>query len=377
MPLTPDRRLQARIVGALALVVGVNGLLIAVLAWSVSHALAASGHPLQPESSLPLTIGTLLVGAVGLVALQARYGTRAVVSGLEVDDTAGDGPRNIDGRVRRLATQADVAHPSVAVADRAEPGCLTVGSQRSPTIVVTTGLLEALDDDELDAALAHEVAHIANRDLPVVTAVAATVAIGDRLLERERRLRRVLWATLWLAVFTGIGIIVLAVPLLVLGSLYLVWSAVARGLLGVNAITLGLFSKAREHAADRGAVQLTGEPAALAAALETLEDERPTRDVRIDASATLGIVAQPLTLETRADDEGDHWVDRWTPKLSPEFTEPDAVDRAVIVVSSWLREHVIAPVTTRVRRLLAWRPQTHPATETRLERLRTLERRRE
>ena len=377
MPLTPDRRLQCRIAGALALVVAVNGLVLSVLVWSGGQLLSASGRSIEFEVGLAPAIGTVLFGAVGLVAVQARYGSRTVVSGLTLADLEGDGPRNVGGRVQRLATQADVPRPSVAVADDADLGCLTVGTQRSPTIVVTTGLLEALDDDELDAALAHEVAHIANRDLPVVTAVAATVAIGDRLLERERRLRRVLWATLWLAVFTGIGIIVLAIPIIVLGLGYLVLSAVARSFLGVNAITLGLFSKAREHAADRGAVQLTGEPAALAAALETLEDERPTRDARIDASATLGIVAQPLTLETRADDEGDHWVDRWTPKLSPEFTDPDAVDRAVIVVSSWLREHVIAPVTTRVRRLLAWRPQTHPATETRLERLRTLERRRE
>lgn len=369
MPLTPDRRLQCRIAGALALVVAVNGLVLSVVAWSGSQLLSASGRSIEFEVGLAPAIGAVLFGAVGLVAVQARYGSRTVVSGLALADLEGDGPRNVGGRVQRLATQADVPRPSVAVADDADPGCLTVGTQRSPTIVVTTGLLEALDDDELDAALAHEVAHIANRDLPVVTAIAATVAVGDRLLERERWLRRVLWATLWLAIITGIGIIVL-------GLGYLVLSAVARGLLGVNAIALGLFSKAREYAADRGAVQLTGNPAVLAAALETLEDVRPVRDARVDASATLGIVAQPLALEAREDDEDEHWVDRWAPKLTPEFTDPDAVDRAVLYVGRWLREWIITPVSTRVRRLLAWRPQTHPATEARTERLRALERRR-
>ncbi len=375
MPLIPDRRLQCRIAGALALVVAVNGLVLSVVAWSGSQLLSASGRSLEIEVGLAPAIGAVLFGAVGLVAVQARYGSRTVVSGLTLDHLEGDGPRNVGGRVQRLATQADVPRPSVAVADDADPGCLTVGTQRSPTIVVTTGLLEALDD-ELDAALAHEVAHIANRDLPVVTAVAATVAVGDRLLERERRLRRVLWATLWLAIITGIGIIVLAIPIIMLGLGYLVLSAVARGLLGVNAIAIGLFSKAREYAADRGAVQLTGNPAALAAALETLEDVRPARDARVDASATLGIVAQPLALEAREDDEDEHWVDRWAPKLTPEFTDPDAVDRAVLYVGRWLREWIITPVSTRVRRLLAWRPQTHPETEARTERLRTLERRR-
>ncbi|MFP8951678.1 M48 family metallopeptidase [Natrialbaceae archaeon A-arb3/5] len=373
MPLSPDRRLQGRIAGALALVVGVNVLVLSLLIWSGRRALSASGRSVPVEVGFPLTVGTVLLGAIGLVALQARYGSQTAVSGLEPRDIDGYGPRNVGGRVRRLATQADVPLPSVAVADRAEPSCLTVGSQRSPTIVVTTGLLEALSDDELDAALAHEVAHVANRDLSVVTAVAATVAIGDRLLERERLLRQLIVGATTMAIVTGAGIIILAVPILVLVAAYLVVSAVARGVLGVNAIALGLFAKTREYAADRGASQLTGDPAALASALETLEDDRPARDGRVHASATLGIVARPLTLEAETDDE-DHWIERWFSKPSFDRTDPDVVDRVVIVVGRWLRTRVVAPVTTRVTRLLGWRPSTHPTTAARIEQLRSIER---
>ncbi|WP_436347097.1 M48 family metalloprotease [Natronorubrum sp. FCH18a] len=373
MPLTPDWRLQVRIVGALALAVIINGLLLSVLAWSVIRVLSASGRSIPIELGIPVTIGAVLLGAVGLVAVQARYGSRTIVSGLDLNEVEDDGPRNVHGRVGRLATQADVPLPSVAVAGRSEPGCLTVGTQRSPTIVVTTGLLEALDDDELDAALAHEVAHVSNRDLPVVTAVAATVAIGDRLLERERLLRRILENTVLIALVTGIGVIILSVPILVIGLVYLVVSSVARGLLGVNAIALGLFSKTREYAADRGASQLTGDPAALASALETLEDERPTRDARLYASATLGIVPRPLSFEEADEDDGEHWVERYFPAVSFEGpAEPKGLNRVVL----WIYARAVVPVMTRVRRLLGWRPSTHPETEARIEQLRAIERRR-
>ncbi|WP_226479255.1 M48 family metallopeptidase [Natrinema amylolyticum] len=381
MPLSPDRRLRIRIAGALALVVIVNGLVLSVFAWSVRRVSAASGWSTSTEFGLPLTIGAVLLGAVGLVALQARYGSRTVIAGLDPDELDSERRRNVDGRVRRLAAQAAVPIPSVAVADRDEPGCLTVGSLRSPTIVVTTGLLERLDDDELEAALAHEVAHVANRDLPVVTAVAATVAIGDRLLERERKLRSTLWGMAVVALFTGIGLAVLAVPILALMVVYLVVSAVARGLLGVNAIALGLFAKTREYAADRGASELTGDPAALASALETLESERPTRDARLQASATLGIVSRALSFE-RDDDDEENWFDRWfVNQFSAETVEEEGpddgagyLDRVGERAKTWLRERIVAPVKTSVHRALAWRPPTHPPTEARIERLRTLER---
>ncbi|AGB35925.1 M48 family metallopeptidase [Natronococcus occultus] len=380
MPLAPDRRLQLRIAGALALVVGLNAVLIAAIAWSGATVLSASGRS-AIEPGLPAAVGTVLACAVGLVAVQARYGSRRAVSGLDLEDVdgGGDGPRNVASRVRRLATQADVPVPSVAVADRPEPGCLTVGRQRSPTIVLTTGLLEELDDDELEAALAHEIAHVANRDLPVVTAVAATVAIGDRLLERERLLRRVLENTVLIALVTGIGVVVFAVPILVLGVVYLAVSAVARTVLGANAIVLGLFSRTREYAADRGASRLTGNPAALASALEALgEGARPRTDARVDASATLGIVPRSLALEATADDGTDEsWVERFFPSVSFELIgEPNRFERAVIGIGTRIHARLLAPAAAGARRLLGWRPATHPPATARIERLRTLERRR-
>ncbi|MDQ2052023.1 M48 family metalloprotease [Natronolimnohabitans sp. A-GB9] len=439
MPLRPDRRLQFRIGCALALVVGVNAVALSVLVWSVHRGLSASDHSAGLDLGLPVTVGTVLVGAIGLVAVQARHGSRTAVAGLETETIEGDGPRNVGPRVRRLAAQANVPTPTVAVADQPDPNCLTVGTRRSPTVVVTTGLLEELNDDELEAALAHEVAHLANRDLTVVSAVAAIVAIGDSLLERERTFSGVaasivavvvttfsmLWLVPYVALAGALLLLLLAAPFFALTALVLVVSAVARLLLGVNAITLGLFAKTREYAADRGAVQLTGDPAALVSALETLEgDDRPDRDVRarLDASATLGIVPQSLA-ERSDDDEGEDggedddaegWFDRWfasqfetwrkkVPEQSlneryddaesethqwrddekrqwqlqeSENGDGDAADEPTSWIVEPIQETVIAPIRSRVRRVLRWRPATHPSSEARIERLRLLERRR-
>ncbi|WP_254864192.1 M48 family metallopeptidase [Halovivax gelatinilyticus] len=396
MVLRPDRRLQVRIAGALALVLTVNAVVVAAAGWTLVRGVSASGRSESVEFGLWASVGAILLGAVGLVAYQSRYGSNAVLAELDVDRVESDGPRGVGTRVSRLAVQAGVPAPAVAVADRDEPTCLTVRTRREPTIVVTAGLLDRLADDELDAALAHEVAHVANRDLAVVSAVAATVRIGDRQLEREGMIRRVLHVVGWAAMVSGIGVVLFAIPIVVLGTLYLLVSAVSRTILAVNAITLGLFAKTREYAADHGAVQLTGDPAALASALETLDDGgRPETDKRLHASATLGIVPRPLRLDQPGDDER-HWIEPWLPssELTPDSTEPEpdrpasVVDRIGAQIGEWIRARFVRPITTRVRRyawvplrsrvrrLRRWRPATHPNTDDRIDRLRAIERER-
>lgn len=73
-------------------------------------------------------------------------------------------------RVERLSQQADLPKPTVAVADTQVPNAFATGrNKKNATVAVTTGLLRALDDDELDGVLAHELAHVKNRDVMVMT----------------------------------------------------------------------------------------------------------------------------------------------------------------------------------------------------------------
>ncbi|MFC7233315.1 M48 family metalloprotease [Saliphagus sp. GCM10025308] len=104
-----------------------------------------------------------------LLAVQLRY---ARLELLEEADAAVLGPDErpeLTDRVTRLAAQLDVAVPTVAVADTDVANSFAVGGVRSGTIVVSEGLLEALEPAELDAVLAHELAHLKNRDAAVMT----------------------------------------------------------------------------------------------------------------------------------------------------------------------------------------------------------------
>jgi heat shock protein HtpX len=387
MPLSPDRRLQLRIAGAFALVVGVNAAVLALLAWCGLQVWLASGRTAPTAVGPPLVAATVLVGGIVTVLAQARYGSRSAVAGLGVKPVDGRGPRDVTERVTRLARQADVPAPSVAVADSDEPTCLTVAREGSPTIVVTTGLLDRLDDDELDAALAHEIGHVANRDLPLASAVAATLSITDRLLEREGRLRVILYNAAILSAATGVGILLFAIPIAVLALFVLVLSVAARTLLAVNAVALRTFARTREYAADRAAASLTGDPASLAGALRTLDAEGPDRDLRMTAGATLGIVHRPLSLADDANEDGDEdeegFVERFL--LDPDEEnegfqkcdqrngqeQSDPVGDAM----RWLWTQTVARAVGGIRRALRWRPSTHPGTAARIDRLRTLERR--
>ncbi|MDP9262115.1 MAG: M48 family metalloprotease, partial [Actinomycetota bacterium] len=118
------------------------------------------------------------------------------------------------------------------------------------------GLMEALTDAELEAVLAHEISHLANRDAAVMTAVSAPRLLGEVVVGGAGEGRGLIWLVAW-----PLGIVPLA-----LGT----------------ALTL-MVSRYREFAADRGSALLTGAPEQLMSALEKLSGhaiEIPHADLR-------------------------------------------------------------------------------------------------
>ncbi|MCU4742261.1 zinc metalloprotease HtpX [Natronoglomus mannanivorans] len=169
--------------------------------------------------------------------------------------------------VERLSQQADLPKPKVAVMDTQVPNAFATGrNQRNAAVAVTTGLTKTLDREELDGVIAHELAHVKNRDMMVMTIASFLSTIAFMMVR-------------WGAFFGGGrgrrgggGIVVAILVSLV------VWI--------VSYLLIRALSRYREFAADRGAAAITGRPSSLASALLKISgemDKVPKDDLREEA----------------------------------------------------------------------------------------------
>ncbi len=275
---------------AFVLLVVASLLLLAALAFAGGLLADALGYSLAavPGGVAAAALGvavllaalTLLVATVRLVVREFR-GDGMVLASLDARRPDGAERTRLAPLVGRCAQQAGLPAPSVRVRPVDAPEALSVGYRpETTTLVVSTGLLDALDDRELEAVVAHELAHVKNRDAAVMTLASLPVAGARALADREAADED-------------------AASLLV----YLVGATT--GVLG-RALVASL-SRAREVAADRGAVAITGDPSALASALGTLDSarsRRPARDGRhrSDVAAALSILPTDAGAAVDGDD---------------------------------------------------------------------------
>jgi heat shock protein HtpX len=204
------------------------------------------------------------LGALGLLACAPYLSERLALSLARAD--LGPGPQTIrlQPMLERLCGMADVPVPRLAVMPTEVPNAFSAGrNARNAIIVVTKGLVERLDEEEIEAVLAHELAHIANRDAIVMTISAAPALLG----------RKLLWGFVSLpATSPSIpGKIGSTLLLLYLLPVVLVaWMIYAFATLLVTSV-----SRYREFVADRGAALLTGAPEQLMSALQKIADQVP------------------------------------------------------------------------------------------------------
>jgi len=169
-------------------------------------------------------------------------------------------------KVERLAQQADLPKPKIAVADSRTPNAFATGrSQDNAAVAVTTGIVDLLDDEELEGVLAHELAHIKNRDVMVMT-IASFLSTIAFLVVR--------WGWLFSGGRSRGGQQQVPVFVAILFSL-VVWI--------LSFLLIRALSRYREFAADRGGASITGRPAALATALMKIDsgmENVPKDDLR-------------------------------------------------------------------------------------------------
>jgi len=175
--------------------------------------------------------------------------------------------------VERLCAMADLPKPKVAIMNTPVPNAFATGrSPKHAAVCVTTGLWERLDPKESEGVLAHELSHIANRDVLVMT-VASFFAMLAGLLTRFG-----LYAGMW-GGYGGnrnnnnnnglpVWVIVLAVSIVVYVISY---------------VLIRTLSRYREYAADRGSALITGAPEYLMSALQKVSSQMtliPSQDLR-------------------------------------------------------------------------------------------------
>ena len=311
MPIERDPKLQRRIALTVVLIVtlpfvfvytfvfAANTIGIALLEW-------ATERPFHGEVHVdPIVLGVVIAVGIGL---QLRYGSRGVLSSIGARRVSVDEYPELHARVVRLAWQADLPPPAVAVAHNDAPNAFAVGGVGTkPTVVVTTGLLDSLESAELDAVLAHEVAHVANRDVSVMTVAWLLPTITYYLAIAAAYvlygLYRILGASSGGGSRDGRAIVVAVVVITVTA---LVTLAISAMFWFGSVLVHRVLSRYREFAADRAAAAMTGDPLSLATALETIDDEMrsiPDRDLRRLDGGVEALYIAPL--EARSFDEAE------------------------------------------------------------------------
>jgi heat shock protein HtpX len=210
----------------------------------------------------------ILVIAGGFALAQIFFGDKIALAAMRAKVTEPHEAPELHAIVERLCQLSDLPKPRVAVAQTELPNAFAAGhSRKTATVCVTTGLMERLERRELEGVIAHELSHIGNRDVIVMT-VAGFLATVAGLLVRFGVYSGMMGGNRGRDNSAAVFLLVILVSIVVYVLSFLLLRALSRY---------------REYAADRGAAIITGAPAQLASALQKIEGTMsriPTRDLR-------------------------------------------------------------------------------------------------
>ena len=243
-----DRGLQARMLLTIALLGALYVVFIAVL--------VAAG------------VGVVGVAVIAAVLFLVQYfsSDKLALSSMGARQVSPRDTPALHAIVERLCVQADLPMPRLGIVETPMANAFAVGrSPSNATVCVTTGLLALLDESELEAVLAHELTHVANRDVMLMTFAGFFASIAAFIAQ--------------MGLFFGGGIgdddddgPSFFVVIIVSGLVYV-----------VSFVLIQALSRYREFAADRGSAIITGRPSALSSALLKISghlEQIPQTDLR-------------------------------------------------------------------------------------------------
>jgi heat shock protein HtpX len=230
-------------------------------------------------SGVSFAVMLIIVG--GLAALQLFTSDKLALHAMGAREVTPEEAPALHAMIERLCIQADLPKPRVAVAQTAMPNAFALGrSQKTATVCATTGIMNMLSPAELEGVMAHELSHVKNRDVMIMTIASFFASVAAMILQ--------------FGFFFGGGgssddddgpgfIAILLISLVVYVVSYFLMMALSRY---------------REFVADRGAALITGRPSALANALLKLHsgmERLPQQDLRVASERSAFFIVPPGT----------------------------------------------------------------------------------
>lgn len=238
-------------------------------------------------------VGFILIAIIagGLLLIQYFSSDRLVLASVGAREVSPEQAPRLHAMVERLAAQFDLPKPKVAIIHSDVPNALATGrNPRNAVVAVTTGIMDRLDEPELEAVIGHELTHVKNRDVAVLTIASFFATIASFIVQMG----------FWFGMGGGWGRRddreggASAVVLVYLASI-LVWI--------LSFFLIRALSRYRELAADRGSALITGAPSQLASALMKISGaiaRIPNSDLRKVEGASAFMIVPAITSDSLA-----------------------------------------------------------------------------
>jgi heat shock protein HtpX len=224
-------------------------------------------------------LGVIIPFALILLGLQYYFSDKLILMSIGAREVSEQEAPQLHAIVERLAQSTGIPKPKVAIVDTPVPNALATGRNPNHALVaVTSGIMQQVNEPELEAVLAHELSHVIHRDMRVMAVASFFATIASFIVQ----------SGLWGGFYGGYGGRDRRDSG---GGAFIVIFLVSAAVWAISFVLIRTLSRYREYAADRGSAIITGQPSNLASALIKISgrmERIPDRDLRqVEAANSL------------------------------------------------------------------------------------------